>query len=185
MFLPVISAAGDHQLQAGVDADRLSYNGDFSRTGYEIIGLNGAILSSTTYQGSGLFHIPDVEQAAYVLDTWRITRRLQVMAGFREDWDRQAGSFAHSPRVTFAWSPDAGGRTRISGGYSVTTDAANLAVFAPPLDQTAVTTHYLPGRDARPAGSHQLRARRREPWRCPAPPTGAPESTTSSAAGST
>lgn len=38
----------------------LSYNGDFNRTGYEIIGLNNAILSSTTYRGSGLFHIPDV-----------------------------------------------------------------------------------------------------------------------------
>jgi hypothetical protein len=143
-FLPVISAGGNHQLQAGVDADRLSYNGNFSRTGYEIIGLDGVILSSTSYRGSGLFHIPDVEQAAYLLDTWRITRRLQVMAGFREDWDRQAGSFARSPRVTFAWSPDARGHTRISGGYSVTTDAANLAVFSPPLDQTAVTTHYLP-----------------------------------------
>jgi hypothetical protein len=143
-FLPVISVGGSHQLQAGVDADRPSYNGDFSRTGYEIIGLDGAILSSTTYQGSGLFHIPDVEQAAYLLDTWRITRRLQVMAGLREDWDRQAGSFARSPRVTLAWSPDASGRTRISGGYSVTTDAANLAIFAPPLDQSAVTTQYLP-----------------------------------------
>jgi hypothetical protein len=74
------------------------------------------------------------------------------MAGFREDWDRQAGSFARSPRVTFAWSPDAGGRTRISGGYSVTTDAANLAVFAPPLDQTAVTTHYLPDGTLGPQG---------------------------------
>ena len=151
-FLPVISAAGDHQLQAGVDADRLSYDGDFNRSGYEIIGLNNAILSSTTYRGSGLFHIPDVEQAAYVLDTWRIARRLQIMAGFREDWDRQAGSFARSPRVTFAWSPDAGGHTRISGGYSVTTDAANLAVFAPPLDQTAVTTHYLPDGTPGPQG---------------------------------
>jgi hypothetical protein len=144
VYLPVISAAGNHQLQAGVDADRPSYNGNFSRTGYEIIGLDGVILSSTSYQGSGLFHIPDAEQAAYLLDTWRITPRLQAMAGFREDWDRQAGSFARSPRVTVAWSPDAGGHTRISGGYSVTTDAANLAVFVPPLDQTAVTTHYLP-----------------------------------------
>src|ERR1019366_5011105 len=71
-FLPVISAAGVHQLQAGVDADRLSYDGNFSRTGYEIIGLNGGILSSTGYRGSGLFHIPEVEQAAYLLDTWRI-----------------------------------------------------------------------------------------------------------------
>jgi hypothetical protein len=151
-FLPVISAGGDHQLQAGVDADRLSYNGNFGRTGYEIIGLDGVVLSSTSYRGSGLFHIPDVEQAAYLLDTWRITRRLQVMAGFREDWDRQAGSYARSPRVTLAWSPDAGGRTRISGGYSVTADAANLAVFAPPLDQTAVTTHYLPDGTPGPQG---------------------------------
>jgi len=151
-FLPVISAAGNHQLQAGVDTDRPSYSGNFSRTGYEIIGLNGAILSSTSYRGLGLFHIPDVEQAAYLLDTWRITRRFQVMAGFREDWDRQAGRFARSPRVTVAWSPDAGGRTRVSGGYSVTTDAANLAVFAPPLDQTAVTTHYLPDGTPGPQG---------------------------------
>jgi len=164
--------------------DRLSYDGDFNRSGYEIIGLNNAILSSTTYRGSGLFHIPDVEQAAYLLDTWRIARRLQIMAGFREDWDRQAGSFARSPRVTFAWSPDAGGHTRISGGYSVTTDAANLAVFAPPLDQTAVTTHYLPDGTPGPQGVTTF-ARGAGPSRCPAPPTGAPESTTRSAAAST
>jgi len=57
-FLPVISAAGDHQLQAGVDADRLSYDGDFNRSGYEIIGLNNAILSSTTYRDPDCFTSP-------------------------------------------------------------------------------------------------------------------------------
>ena len=91
-----------------------------------------------------MFHVGDKEASAYLLDTWRVSKRLQFNLGIRQDWDQSLGDVAWSPRVAFSWSPFASGRTRISGGYAITHDAVTLAMLGLPLDQTAVTTQYNP-----------------------------------------
>ncbi len=72
LYLPVYRFAGTHQIEVGADADLLHYNGDFHRTGFEVTGLAGQLLSETTFQGPGVFHLPDREMSSYVLDTWRV-----------------------------------------------------------------------------------------------------------------
>ena len=141
-YLPTFRLAGTHQVKAGVDADHLSYTGHFRRTGYELFGLSGQLISTTMFQGRAHFRLKDNEQASYVLDTWRLTKRLQIDAGVRQDWDQQIGDVAWSPRVSFAWSPFESGHTRISGGYAITYDAVNFNLLGRPLDQPAVTTRY-------------------------------------------
>lgn len=141
-YVPQFHWLGSHQIQAGADVDRLQYNGNFSRTGYDLVGLSNQLLSQTTFTGSGVFHVPDTEAAPWLLDTWRIAKRLQVDAGFRWDWDRRVDNGAWSPRLSFSWAPWASGRTRVSGGYALTHDAVALAPFGMVLDQTALTTSF-------------------------------------------
>ena len=141
-YLPRFKLAGSHQIEAGTDADWLRYNGDFNRTGYQVLGLAGEVLSETFFPTPARFEVTDTEMSAYVLDTWRISKRLQLNLGVREDWDRKIGNVAWSPRAAFSWSPLASARTRISGGYSITHDAVTMGMLGAPLDQTAVTTVY-------------------------------------------
>jgi hypothetical protein len=141
-YVPQFHLFGLHQIQAGFDGDLLSYNGNFRRTGYEVTGFAAQILSETTFTGSGLFHVHDTEVAPWVVDSWRVAKRLQFEVGARQDWDRLVDRAAWSPRASFSWAPFANGLTRISGGYAVTHDAVTLAPFGMVLDQTALTTTY-------------------------------------------
>jgi hypothetical protein len=149
-YLPTFQFLGTHQIKTGVDVNRLRYMGDFHRTGYEIIGLSGQSLSKTLFQGPALFRVPDTEMSFYVLDTWRLNKRLQIDLGVRQDWDEQVADHVWSPRVAFSWAPFASGHSRISGGYAITYDAINFNFLGRPRDQTAATIHYNP--DGTPAG---------------------------------
>lgn len=141
-FLPKFAFAGSHQIQVGGDADWLHYTADEHRTGYQVLGLSGQLISETLFPAPAMFHAGDADMSAYLLDTWRVEKGLQFNLGVREDWDRRIGSVAWSPRLAFSWSPFASARTRISGGYSITHDAVTLNMLGRPLDQTAITTLY-------------------------------------------
>jgi hypothetical protein len=143
--LPQFSFAGTHNFEAGFDADFLHYDADFRRTGYEVVGLDGQLLSETLFQGVGLIHASDTQLAAYLLDTWRISRRLQITAGFREDWDQLVSNPARSPRVGLSWAPFADGNTRVSAGYALTHDAVTMDLLGRQNDQTALTIPYNSG----------------------------------------
>lgn len=149
-FLPSFSLAGSHQVKIGADADRLTYNADFRRTGYEQIGLAGYALLRTTFQGSGVFARPNLELSSYVLDTWRLRRNLQVEMGVRQDWDELVRQIVVSPRFSIAYAPFGSQNTKVSAGYAITYDSTDLALYSRPLDQIAVTTLLNP--DGSPAG---------------------------------
>lgn len=143
VFLPAFHAAGTHQFKVGTDFDRLGYSADFRRTAYEQIGLQGEVISKTTFLSNGSsFKLPNYEASSYVLDTWRLRRNLQLDLGVRQDWDRLVDRVSISPRMSVAYSPFASGRTRLSAGYAITYDATDLAVFARPLDQQSMLLRY-------------------------------------------
>ncbi|SPE28889.1 hypothetical protein SBA3_150005 [Candidatus Sulfopaludibacter sp. SbA3] len=141
-YLPRFQLAGSHQPEAGAGADLIRYNADFRRTGYEALDASGQLISQTLFLSSAVFHLRDTEASSFLIDTWRLSKRLQLDLAIRQDWDRQIDSLAWSPRAAFSWSPLASGRTRISGGYSVTHDAVTMNMLGQPLDQVAVTTTY-------------------------------------------
>jgi len=141
-FLPKFQFAGSHQIQVGADADWLHYTANGNRTGYQVLGLSGQLISETLFPTPAGFHAGDANMSVYLLDTWRVEKRLQFNIGVREDWDRRIGAVGWSPRAAFSWSPFSSARTRISGGYSITHDAVTLDMLGRPLDQTAFTTVY-------------------------------------------
>jgi hypothetical protein len=150
-YLPEFHFAGSHRLEGGADGDLLNYSADFRRTGYEVLGASGQLVSETLFPAPASFRVRDAEFSSWLLDTWRVSQRLQFTLGVRQDWDRRIHNIALSPRLAFAWAPFAPGRTRISGGYSLTHDAVTMDMLGLPFDQAAVTTSYNP--DGTPAGS--------------------------------
>jgi len=142
VYFPEFQFLGLHQVEAGVDADRLYYAGDFRRTGYEVFGNSGQLISQTVFPAPAIFHTSDAEIASWALDNWHVSNRFLVTLGLRQDWDRRLAALAWSPRAGFAWSPFASGRTRISGGYALTHDAVTMDILGQPLDEVAVTTFY-------------------------------------------
>jgi hypothetical protein len=149
-YFPKFQFLGAHQFEAGAGADWRHYHADDRSTGYEVLGLSGQLLSETTFGPRALFHVSDVETSAYVLDTWRIAKRLQFNLGIREDRDQRIRALAWSPRAAISWSPWRSGRTRVSGGYAITHDAVTMDMLGRPLDQTALTTTFQA--DGSPAG---------------------------------
>ena len=143
-YLPKFSLEGSHQVEAGADVDWLHYHADNRDTGYEVLGLSGQPISQTVFGAPAIFHLDDAEMSSYLLDTWRISKRLQFNLGVREDWDRRIRDVAWSPRLAFSWSPFRAGRTRVSGGYAVTHDAVTMGMLGRPLDQTGATTTFGP-----------------------------------------
>ena len=141
-YAPPLRFAGSHQIEAGEDADRLTYDGNFRRTGYQLIGLSGQLLSQTSFAGPGAFTVHDTTTGTWLLDTWRVTKRLQIFAGLRHNWDRLVDNTGWAPRIAFSWAPFADNRTRVAGGYAITYDAVPLAPFGRALDQMAFTTTY-------------------------------------------
>ncbi len=141
-YLPKFSFLGSHQVEVGADADWLRYYGDFNRTGYEVLGLAGQLLSETVFPSPATFQVSDTDAAWYALDTWRAAKGLQFTAGIRADWDRRIDSTGWSPRAAFSWAPFGSDRTRISGGFALTHDAVTMDILGHPLDQVAYTTQY-------------------------------------------
>lgn len=141
-WLPHFRWLGTHQIETGTDVDHNGDDAAFRRTGYELEGLNDRILSRTMFGGQGTFHVPDTEVGWWVLDTWRLSKQLQIEAGLREDWDQRISAFGTSPHISASWAPFKSGRTRVIAGYSITHDPVLLNLLGLPFDQTAVTTAY-------------------------------------------
>jgi hypothetical protein len=149
-YLPRVDFLRQHQFEAGADADLLHYNGDFHRTGYQVLGVSGQLITQTIFGAPASFTVRDKDAAWWLLDTWHIARRFEATPGIRQEWDQRVGRSAWSPRVGFAWSPFTSERTRVSGGYSITHDAATLDLFGRPFDQIAFTTAFVNGAPAGP-----------------------------------
>jgi hypothetical protein len=144
VFFPSFRLAGQHQLKAGVDLDRVSHGQRASRTGYEQRGAGGRLLSRTTFGGTGTFDLDSREASSYVVDAWRVKPNLVLEYGLRQDWDSLVRRVVASPRAAASWAPGALERTSFSGGYAIVYDASDLALFARPLDQYSISMNFAP-----------------------------------------
>jgi outer membrane receptor protein involved in Fe transport len=139
-YLPRFRFLGEHQIESGADADLLRYFGDFRRTGYSVLGLSAQLISQTLFDAAASFTVHETDAAWWLLDTWNAAKSLQFTPGARWDWDQRIGRSGWLPRLGFSWSPFHTDRTRVSGGYAITRDAASLDLFGFPLDQVATAT---------------------------------------------
>ena len=172
-YLPQFQFAGSHQLEAGVDADWLHYNADFRRTGYEVLGLDGQLLSETLFPAPATFHTRRYRSVACLLDTWRVSKRLQFTLGIRQDWDRRdqrfrmvsaAGLFLVSVRHRAAPGSPEAIRSRTTPSRWICWDGRWIR---PPSPRNTIRTARLPGLQRPPPSRSAMPG-----WFCLAPPIG-------------
>ena len=144
LFLPAFSWAGNHQLKAGVDIDRLDYSQDTRRTEFENVGVGDAVLRQVSFKGSGVLSRPSLEASSYIQDTWTVRSNLVVQAGVRQDWDELVRDAVLSPRVSASYAPFGSKNTKIAGGYGVVYNATTPQLFSRPQDQHSLSI-YNPG----------------------------------------
>ncbi|MEP7363253.1 MAG: TonB-dependent receptor [Acidobacteriota bacterium] len=143
-FLPVLHAAGTHQLKMGLDVHRVRYWQDVERSAYENFDEGGAPLALTRFVGSGNLALTNIESAVFVQDSWRAKPSVLVEAGMRMDWDRLVRRWSPSPRLGVAWSPPFGEHTKLYAGVARVFDATSLRLFSRPEDQYALTSYFYP-----------------------------------------
>jgi len=143
-FLPVLNAAGTHQLKMGLDVHRVRYWQDVERSAYENFNESGTPLALTRFVGNGNLALTNIESAMFVQDSWRARPSLLVEAGMRLDWDQLVRRWSPSPRLGIAWSPPFGEHTKLYAGVARVYDATNLRLFSRPEDQYAVTSYFFP-----------------------------------------
>jgi hypothetical protein len=141
-FFQPFQAMGVHRLKAGVDLNRVSYEQDVRRTGFEHLGEAGVLQRRVRFEGNGGFDRSNFETSAYLQDSWRVGPALLVDYGVRVDRDTLVPRQSWSPRLGFGWSPGGSEKIRVSGGYAIIYDASSLRLFTRPLDQYTLTTYY-------------------------------------------
>jgi hypothetical protein len=135
-----LNAWGRHQIHAGIDLDRVDYEQDAHRTGYEQFNAAGTPLWRTFFAGPAKLGLSNREAAWYIVDGWTPRQKVHVDYGIREDWDRLGGRWELSPRSSVSFAPWAG--TRFAAGYAVSHDETSLLLFSQPLDQRSITTLF-------------------------------------------
>jgi Carboxypeptidase regulatory-like domain/TonB-dependent Receptor Plug Domain len=144
LFLPSFHFGGAHQLQMGIDFDRVGYSQNMDRTGIEWLDAADTPVRQVLYAGDGQLAKSNFETSAYLQDSWRARSNVLLELGVRSDWDSLLRNWNVSPRLGFAWSPRHWVNTKISGGYAIMYNATNLQLFTRPEDQYPVTTYYPP-----------------------------------------
>lgn len=143
-FLPSFSLAGSHQIKTGLDLGRVAYSQNLRRTGYERYRSGGILLTRTVFGGPSSLSRSNFEGAFYAQDSWRLKQRLLVELGMRLDWNRIFRHWDAAPRLGVAWWPTADSHTKLSAGFGLIHETANLRQFTRPLDQYSLTTYFDP-----------------------------------------
>ncbi|MBI3694211.1 MAG: TonB-dependent receptor [Acidobacteria bacterium] len=144
VFFPSFAARGSHQIKAGVDLDRLTYYQKANRHAYEFLRVDGTLSRRVDFAGNSEIRRHNFEAASYLQDRWKPWSRLLVEAGVRLDWDQIIRQPVLSPRVSFSLAVPGLDNTKLTGGFGLFHDAANLRVLSRHLDQYTVTSYYAP-----------------------------------------
>ena len=142
VFVPSFSFFGQHQIKTGADVIHLQYAQNVDRSSIDYESIDGAVLRTISFSGSGNVARANNETSFYVQDGWRVNERLLVELGWRLDHDQLLHRTNPSPRAGFSWSPPHLERIRFSGAFSRVFDPTDLRLFVRPLDQSAVTNYF-------------------------------------------
>ncbi len=137
---------GRHDLMAGIDADRLSYDQVFERTPLSSLREGQILTPGTTclqtpspcalysvFINSPASTIYNTEASAYIQDRWSPATRVLIEPGMRFDWDEIVRRPVFSPRLAGAYVLNDSGNTKLSAGIGVTYGSTILSLIAEPL----------------------------------------------------
>ncbi len=145
LFLPVLHAAGTHQLKFGIDFEREAFHETVNRHDYEVLRADGSIARYVTFSGDPFLGRKNFEAAQYVQDAWNIREGLVFESGLRLEWNEIVRELEIAPRFAIAWAPGRLSSTKFSAGWGVYHDAIGLETVSRQQDQVSYSTFYLPG----------------------------------------
>jgi carboxypeptidase family protein len=144
LFLPVLHAAGSHQLKFGIDFEREAFHQTVQRHDYDVLREDGSVARYVTFAGSPFQARKNFEAAQYIQDAWSVREGLVFEAGLRTEWNEIVRDLEIDPRFAAAWAPGWLRSTKFSAGWGVYHDAISLDTVTRQQDQVSLSTFYLP-----------------------------------------
>lgn len=132
LYLPTVHWRGRHELRAGAEADRTTYDQFFARNPVQVLDTNNVLLRLITFTPQVAFGKNNFAAGTYFQDRWSVGERLVIEPGIRLDWDEIVRQPLVSPRVagTMMVTPN----TKISAGVGVFRNETTLAFLTAPLN---------------------------------------------------
>lgn len=143
LYLPTRRRRGQHDVQMGVDVDRITYFEQVWRAPVNYLREDRTLLRQSTFPALALFTRHNVEAGVYAQDRWTPRTRLLVEPGLRFDWDEVIRRPLWSPRLAMVWTPrGAAGTTKISAGVGMYYEHTQLEYLTRALAGTRFDTYY-------------------------------------------
>ncbi len=142
LYLPPLRAAGRHELQIGLDLDRITDEQQVLRRPISILRADGSLFSRVFFTGTPGFHQNNFEVTGFVQDRWAPSARMNIEAGLRFDWDETLRRVLAAPRIAGTYLLTRSGETKISAGLGLFHDATNLDFLTRPLQGSRLQNFY-------------------------------------------
>jgi hypothetical protein len=133
---------GTHQLSSGLNTAGLIYSQSAERGEIEALQADGALVRQSTFAGPASLRLSNTQFGGYAQDTWSISKRLIVQAGFRADWDRFTQSTMAEPRLSGNVLPFGDDRAKLSLGWGIYNAPLNLSLIGQAFDQRQSDAFY-------------------------------------------
>jgi hypothetical protein len=138
LYLPPRRWMGRHDLQAGIDLDRVEYEQQQSMAAVSYLGegtapgeSDGPLVRQSVFAPAGPFTLHNAEIGAYFQDRWHTGEGWLIEPGLRFDWDEIVRRPLISPRIAAVYSlPRDKNKTKISAGIGVYYEHTQLSYLA-------------------------------------------------------
>jgi hypothetical protein len=133
---------GTHQLSSGLNAAGLIYSQSAQRGEIQALRADGTLVRQSTFAGPASLRLSNTQIGGYAQDTWSISKRLVVQAGFRADWDRYTQGAMAEPRLSGNFLPFGDDRAKLSLGWGIYNAPLNLSLIGQAFDQRQLDVFY-------------------------------------------
>ncbi len=142
LYLPARVWFGGHQVEAGLDLDRIGCNENETRAPVSYLREDGTLDRQSVFAAAAPFTLHNAELGAYLEDRWQIAKPLLVEPGLRFDWDEIVRKPLVAPRVAAVYAPGAGNGTKISAGVGLYYEHTDLSYPAQTFAGVRSDTYY-------------------------------------------
>jgi hypothetical protein len=142
-YFPTQYWVGRHDLQAGLDLDRIGFDETYSRAPVNYLREDRTLLRQSTFPEFTPFTRHNVESGLYIQDRWTPFTGLLLEPGLRVDFDEIISSPVVSPRLAAVYSPKSAlNATKISAGVGIYYEHTQLEYLARALAGIRYDTYY-------------------------------------------